>query len=128
MLAFGALFLASFVLHGVGGLLQSNEERMTSGLPNQSLMAFVSGVSAVEARCSVALTRRESNAFPVAPESGETRTLVSQHWVVGQAERPFRAGTIKCGSTNVASCSATLGLVSMDRPVGGTAHDYGVAA
>jgi hypothetical protein len=39
--AFFALFLLSFVLHGVGGLLQSNEERVLRGLPSQSLSEFV---------------------------------------------------------------------------------------
>jgi uncharacterized protein DUF6766 len=39
--AFFALFLLSFVLHGVGGLLQSNEERATRGLPSQSLSEFL---------------------------------------------------------------------------------------
>lgn len=38
---FAALFLLSFALHGVGGLLQSNEERMTRGQPSQSLGEFI---------------------------------------------------------------------------------------
>jgi hypothetical protein len=36
-LAFVALFVSSFALHGVGGLLQENEERATRGLPGESL-------------------------------------------------------------------------------------------
>jgi hypothetical protein len=40
--AFAALFVLSFVLHAIGGLMQSNEERMTLGLPAQSLSDFVS--------------------------------------------------------------------------------------
>lgn len=39
--AFAVLFLLSFVLHAIGGLMQSNEERMTRGLPGQSLFDFV---------------------------------------------------------------------------------------
>ena len=40
--AFAVLFLLSLVLHAIGGLIQSNEERMTRGLPSQSLIDFVS--------------------------------------------------------------------------------------
>jgi succinate dehydrogenase hydrophobic anchor subunit len=40
--AFAVLFLLSFVLHAIGGVMQSNEERMTRGLPGQSLIDFVS--------------------------------------------------------------------------------------
>jgi hypothetical protein len=39
--AFAALFLTSFIAHAIGGLMQSNEERMTRGLPSQSLSDFV---------------------------------------------------------------------------------------
>ena len=40
-LVFFCLFVASLVLHAIGGMLQNNEERVSRGLPSQGLLEFV---------------------------------------------------------------------------------------
>jgi uncharacterized protein DUF6766 len=40
-LVFFALFVASLVLHAIGGMLQNNEERVSRGLPSEGLLQFV---------------------------------------------------------------------------------------